>query len=62
MIFNRIESMVIESFPKYQINLISPVEICYDIVGGYFYDSDPQSAQEFLKETLFNTYLCMSCK
>lgn len=36
MIFNRIESMVIESFPKYQINLISPVEICYDLVGCYF--------------------------
>lgn len=59
MIFNRIEAMIIESFPKYQINLISPVEICYDIVGCYFgILSDTLPLTEVLKETLLNTYLC----
>ena len=64
MIFNRIESMVIESFPKYQINVISPVEIYYDIIGCYFgLSSGPWDLpEELLKEMLLNTYLCMSCK
>ena len=33
MVFNRIECTIFESFPKYQINLISPATILYDIFG-----------------------------
>ena len=63
MIFNRIEAMVIESFPKYQINLISPVEICYDILGSHFrLSSDTPQFTGLIQEALFNTYLCMSRK
>ena len=33
MIFNRIEQTVFQSLPKYQINLISPAEVAYELIG-----------------------------
>ena len=63
MIFNRIEAMVFESFPRFQINLVSPIEVCYDI-ASYFIGILPEEtiSAEKLKNAALNTYLCMSGK
>ena len=62
MIFNRIEAMVFESC-RFQINMISPIEVCHDLVG-YFASIFPewQLTSELLQEAALNTYLCMSGK
>ena len=63
MIFNRIEAMVFESFPRFQINLVSPIEVCYDI-ASYLIGILPEEtlSAESLKNAVLNTYLCMSGK
>ena len=60
MIFNRIEAMVFESFPRFQINLVSPIEVCYDI-ASYLISIFPQEAVsvDTLKTAALNTYLCI---
>ena len=63
LIFNRIEAMVFESFPRFQINLISPIEVCYDL-AAHIVSSSPEwhLTTELLQEAALNTYLCISGK
>ena len=63
LVFNRIEQTLFESFPRYQINMISPVEVCHDLVG-YLVGVHPelQLSSELLKEAALSAYLCMSGK
>lgn len=63
LVFNRIEQALFESFPRYQINMISPIEVCHDLVG-YFVGRVPEweLSSELLQEAALNTYLCMSGK
>ena len=63
LIFNRIEAHIFESFPRFQINLISPIEVCHDLMA-YFVGSSPewQLSTELLQEAALNTYLCISGK
>ena len=63
MIFNRIEQMIFESFPRYQINMISPIEVCQDLTA-YLISACPEwdLNSELFKEAALSTYLCMSGK
>ena len=63
LVFNRIEQTLFESFPRYQINMVSPVEVCHDLIG-YFVGVHPewQLSSELLKEAALSSYLCMSGK
>ena len=63
MIYNRIEAMVFESLPRYQINVISPVEVCYEIAAFMHYTApEAQLSSNLLRDMVFNTYLCMASK
>lgn len=63
LVFNRIEQAIFDSFPRYQINMISPIEVCHDLVG-YLTSKHPdwQFSSELFKEVALSSYICMSGK